>query len=186
MADLRLETIIARIQGSTPVAFAAPAQNLLDSVALPSSNDWKRTGDDSGDAGIICVEFARRVGLYLKYNAAAAGGFAEVIPLLSAAADRPAADDDSWYVPFVPDGTMTDVTLAGTLPTGTDFTAAPSFAKLGGRLLVIATKVAANAADKIRRDEVLDVTEARWLQFLYHEGSAVAVGTLQADFNLAI
>lgn len=183
---LTLHKIVELYRASVPIAYATPQENLLDTVALPASNAWKRSGDDAGDAGIIDISLARFIAILAKYDAAAVGGYAEWIPLVSAKETKPAVDADEWHPLFMPTGGMTDKTLVGTLPTGTDFTAAPAFASLDGRLILGQTKAAVNATDKIRRAEVYQVAPWRWFQLLYHEGGSGSVGTLQADYVVGI
>jgi hypothetical protein len=155
---------------------------LFASAALSASGAWSRSS-------IVCVENARKLTLLITYTTDATSGtdgYVELVPMAAYAGDQPAAGDATWFPFGDSDGTVTEGTLAGTLPTGTDFTATPNFAKRKYEPLCIRTDPADADTDVIQIAVTIDVTAARWFQLMAHEaGDTSNPGTLAISYVLS-
>src|SRR5689334_18496106 len=91
-------------------AFPTPAKtfqaNLVGSHQLPASNAWDRSGDRSGDAGVLSVAGARYLTLIVRLTSENAGDYAELIPLVAFTESKPAADADEWQTMDANDGVV--------------------------------------------------------------------------------
>jgi hypothetical protein len=135
--------------------------------ALAASGAYSRS-----DA-IISVAEKRAVCLHLAYDAAAAGCYPLIFPMVSFSEETPAADDDSWY--FLPaiDGVVTATTIAGAAPSGADYTLVPQAGVMLTRALAVQPMGEATAAsDEIRQAvgvSLAGAPGARWFQFIVAE-----------------
>lgn len=173
---------------STPMPAKTVQGALVASHQLAASQAWERSGDRVGDAGVISLQGARRITLWVTYTsdpASGASGYAELMPLVSGFETKPAAGDDSWFAMDANDGTVTPKTLVGALPTGSDFDVQPDFGQVKGRSLLLATEPADSNSDDIRKRWVLEVGDARWFQVIYHEGHSSGRGTLKVAYTLS-
>lgn len=113
----------------------------------------------------------RTVRLWVTVDAASAANQPTMLVLLSpgdGTDTAPAVGADLWYAPLEFDGTYTDQVLPGgaTLVAGADYTKAPAWRTAIGKPLEIQLLPSVNTTDKIRCCIKVDVTGARWLQFL--------------------
>lgn len=121
----------------------------------------------------------RRVQVCVKYDAAAIGGTASIIPMGTCkGGDDVNINADDWYMLGVWDGSVTPGVFTNTLVATTAFTNTQNF----GRTIVypqeIRTPPAVAAADKIRLTFSIDVSGLRRIAFHVAEVGGGAVGTL--------
>jgi hypothetical protein len=128
----------------------------------------------AANAGVLETMGARRLNIWLQVDYAAANDVVALLVMVSPATTKPAPGDDVWYVPAFFDGSVTAGTLAGAIPSGADYTAAPDFARCLHRQLEIRTEPADNATDELRTLISIDVSAARWVQVAYAQ--AVSTG----------
>jgi hypothetical protein len=168
--------------GKAPQSFETQAGSLIASAALLAAGAWSRS------AAVLDVRGARRITLLIDYIANAVGGvggFPEIVPLVSFEGQPPGAADPVWFGMGVWNGTVTEGTLSGTLPAGTDFTPAPNFAVTKHEPLIVSLDPADNVSDRVQMAVTIDVTSARWFQILAHEkGAPAASGTLAVTYAL--
>jgi hypothetical protein len=165
---------------SSPLPQAGDAQQLRALSSL--ATEWVATP-------IVSVELARRGALWLAYDGqtSTSAGRPEIIVLTSGERARPALGDDAWYAPAVLDVAPTDAVIAGTLPTGADYTVTPSWRRMTAGGLVLRTFPTANATDKIRLAIPLDVTHARWMYVAAREvGDTTNVGALGLRWSVSL
>lgn len=178
------ERKILLVDGTGPAPFNVPTtptpfSGLAGTDVLPASGQWLRSV-------ILNVDVARRLAIEVAYNGHASGtaGYAQIIPLLSSALDLPLAGDDVWFAPGDTDGSLTLGALAaGTMPTGSDFTLDASWGIKQLSPLVIKAGLATAASAKSRIVVPIDVTAARWVQFLARE---IGDTTNRGILNLAV
>jgi hypothetical protein len=167
--------------GKAPQSFETQAGTLIASATLAASGAWVRS------TPVLDVRGARRLTLLIDYIAATGGvgGYPEVIPLVSFEGQPPANDAAVWFGMGVWNGTVTESTISGTLPTGTDFTTAPNWSVAKHEPLIVSLDPADNVADRIQVAITLDITSARWFQIIAHErGAPAAPGTLAVSYAL--
>lgn len=174
-----LDGVIGRAVGAAEGVSAV----LYASKALEAAGAWDRST-------IIDVRGARRLTLLIDFTSDATGGtgaIAEIVPLRAFAADAPAAGAATWRTFADHDGIAVMTTLAaGTLPSGTDFSAAPNFVVRTFAGLVIRTDPFDNDTDVIQMSVELDVTSCRFVQLMAHEaGDTSNPGTLAIGYVLS-
>lgn len=174
--------IAASAAMSSPIAAHSPATTLRAlATALAASGAFE-------SAGIVDVEGARRLQLFLGYQSAGSGGtggYPSIIVLGSAADEQPAAADEAWYPLVVDDGTVTAGALAGALPAGSDFAAAPNWGVVLQQPLELTLPAATTNSEKIKGTLGLDVTALRWVQVLVAErGATAAPGALGVLYSV--
>lgn len=158
---------------SSPLPQTGAAVELLASTALGT--------DPSTVSGVVSVAQFRRVTLWIKASVDAAGAYAHIVPLVSAARSQPAIGDDSWFGLSERDAEATATLLAGSVTTGADYTIAPEWAVVTMRPIVIRTEAGDANTNEIRMAVTLDVTHARWLYVACEEVSAAM--TLAIDWS---
>jgi hypothetical protein len=168
---------------STPRAGQSQSATLFASAVLSASGAWTRSS-------IVSVEGARKLTLLIDYTADATSGtdgLPEIVPMAAYTAAEPAAGDATWFPFGIWGGTVTEAVLAsGTLPTGTDFTGTPQFAKCKHEPLCITLDPVDADTDRIQVAVTIDVTAARWFQLMAHEaGDTSNPGTLAISYVLS-
>lgn len=160
----------------------AGTSTLFGASILPASNAWRRSE-------IVGVAFARTMGLWVKYDAHASttAGYPSIVVLASSEADQPAAGDDAWFELSQRDDALgTAAALAGTLPTGADFSAGPLRNVLSVRGFTIKPMAAVGNSNKIRQMVALDITQVKWIQVMASEvGDTTNRGTLSLGVNIS-
>lgn len=173
---------MSNFNASTVRSAQGTSAALFASAALEASGAWSRSS-------IVDVVDARKITLLIDYTTDATSGtdgYVEIVPMVAFTSDSPAAGDATWFVPGVWDGSVTEGTLAGTLPTGTDFTATPMFGKTKHLPLCIRLDPADADTDRIQIAVTIDVTSARWFQLMAHEaGDTSNPGTLAVSYVVA-
>jgi hypothetical protein len=122
---------------------------------------------------------ARRVQVFVAYNAAAVGGLVSIFPVGSGKDGQdvdPAAD--VWFPIGVWDGSVSPAAGSGTLASGTDFTITQSFGRTTVYPQELRSPAALNAADKVRLTFSIDVGGVKWLGFDVAEMGGGAAGSL--------
>jgi hypothetical protein len=172
----------ANINPSTPVAGKGVSTALVASATMSASGAWSRSS-------IVNLGTARKITFELTYTTDGTGGtdgYVEIVPMVAATREQPAANDATWFTMGYTDGTYTEGTLSGTLPSGTDFSAAPNFAKVKFEGLCIRTDPADADTDVVQIKVSLDVSDARWIQLMYHEaGDTANPGALAISYVLS-
>lgn len=155
---------------------------LFTSAQLAASGAWTR-----GDA-VIDVRGAREIALLIDYTAHASTttGYPQVVPMVACATTAPAVGDATWFVPAVTDGTLTATALAGTLPTGTDFTANPPMGVALLYPLVIRLNAATANSARTQMACRINVAPYKWFQLMAAEkGDTTNRGTLAISYALS-
>lgn len=155
---------------------AGASVELLASTAL--------TTDPNTVSSIVSVTDARWVWLWIKADVGAAGAYAHLVPFVSGAAAEPEIGDDSWFALPERDATATATLLAGSVPTGADWTIAPEWGVVTVRPLVIRTEAGDAGTDKIRMVVPINVAGARWLYVAAEEVTGNM--TLAIDWTIAL
>lgn len=165
-----------------PQSFEDPSAVLFTSATLAASGAWTR-----GDS-IVNVKGAREIALLIDYTAHASTttGYPQIVPMVACTDTSPAVGDATWFVPGVHDGSLTATALAGTLPTGTDFTVNPPM----GVALIYPMVIRLNAAtaNSARTQMVvrLNVAPYKWLQIMAAEkGDTTNRGVLAVSYALS-
>ncbi len=170
------------VSPSTPRAGQRDAASLFASATLGASGAWSRSS-------IVSVEGCRKLTMLITYTTDATSGtdgYAEIVPMAAYTVAEPAAGDATWFPFGDSDGTVTEGTLAGTLPTGTDFSATPNFAKRKYEPLCLRLDPADNDTDVIQMAITIDVTACRWFQLMAHEaGDTSNPGALAISYVLS-
>lgn len=164
---------------TSPTPSAGPAQPLIASQTLT-------TDLNGAKSGVYSVADARRIALWVKYSGNAAGGYAHIVPLVSAEGEEPAIADDSWFGLGIVEASATGTLLTGTMPTGADYTIAPEWGVVKSLPTVIRTEEADGASDEVRMCVVLDVTHARWLYVAAEEASGSTAGDIAIDWSISL
>ena len=179
--------LAASIAGKFNAPFAAKtkAATLVTSAAMTD------TSGAYSASGIIDVQAARRLTLYVSLTgsgAGAAGAVCSIIPLVSAEDAEPGPVDDSWFTMGVNDGSVTGgVLTASSLPSNTDFTVDPDFGRMLHRGLDIRSEPLDANTDKIRMRIALDVSGERWVQILYAAAAVLTEPeTIAVKFSLSV
>lgn len=168
---------------AVPVSAEGAYESCFADATLPASGDWVR----DTLAGVINVQGARELTLWVNYDPAAVGNYPHIVMMVSNAQDVPAVDDDSWYIATHTDGVITDVTPDTGLPTGTDFSAPPPWGELTMKALIIRLPAAVGATDEYRYAIAYNVARYRWVQFMFAEkGTTATPGNLQANYSLSM
>lgn len=168
----------------TPTSPQGGVDTLFASAALAASNAWTRSS-------IVSVDGARRITLFIDYDAAAASGYPTIIPLGScgtttSSTAEPAAGDDSWFQLSTTDGSVTSAVLAGTLATGSDFTVTQPQGNSIAYPLAIRLTAATGATDEYRQAITLDVGPLKWFHVQIQETGATAnPGTVSVLYSLS-
>lgn len=168
---------------STPKAGQGIAMPLFHTsgaeLTLAASGDWTRSD-------IISVMDAREIVLLIAYDpSTSSGGYPHIVPLVSCNQAQPAAGDDSWYMPGVTDGTVTEVSADTGLPSGADYTAVPGYGEVLYRPIMLRCDAADNASDEIRLAIRLNVAPYRWLHLICAEkGLTANPGALLITYTL--
>lgn len=151
-----------------------PAVELLASTAL--------TTDPSGAvSGIVSIAPFAEVNLFVKADVGAAGAYVHIAVMVSSAAAQPALGDDSWFALPEREAAGTATLVAGTLPTGADYTIAPEWSVVKVRPMLIRTEDGDANTDKIRMAVPLRVRGYRWMYVFAEE--VVGNMTLAIDWN---
>lgn len=146
---------------SVPLPATGAAVEILASSAL--------TTDPNTVSSIINVSAARRLTLWIKASVDAANAYLHLMPLVSAAQDRPVIGDDSWFGLAERDAAAVATLVTGSMPVGLDATIAPEWAVVTARPIIIRTESGDANTDEIRLAVTLDVTHARWFVLLAEE-----------------
>lgn len=140
---------------------------LFNASALPGSGAWRRSE-------ILDVRGFRRFGLWVFADSDSTGGtgaLPQIVVLGSAADTEPAIGADSWTMLPVLTGIVTATAFSsGTLPTGADYTAAPTGAMDTAAPLIIQLRAMANDTDKIRIGPLsYSIELVRWVHVIAAE-----------------
>lgn len=159
-------------QGAVPLAYAEARQTLITNATQGQA--WSSSYGTGNLGSALDVRDWREVTLELTVNPGAAADQIEVIALLSNQADPPAGiGTDTWFPPSVTDGTYTETTLVGTLPTG--FDASQAYNRAVYRPLLIAFDAVAAGTEEQRMSVTVNVERARWCAIIAHNLAAADV-----------
>lgn len=162
-----------------PQSFESTPETIFASATLGASGAYARSS-------IVPVQGARKITLFVEYDPAASSGYPMIVPLVSSAADAPAAGDDSWFQVPVSDGALTPGALSGTLPAGADYTLAQPQGVAIVYGLAVRLAAAAGATNEYRQAITIDVSPYRWLHFLVAEvGATGSPGDFAATYSLS-
>lgn len=142
-------------------------------------------------SNIISVRDARKITLFIAYNAAAAGtaNRPQMIFAVSGELTAPAIGTDEWYALGLTDAAPTAAVLTGTGPTGWDATITPEYYNHVVAGASFTLQPSDNGTDKIRCTLTLDVTGAKHFVMLAKElgdTDADQLGTLGVRYTLSL
>lgn len=136
-------------------------------------------------AGVVPTS-SRRLFLWLRYNAAAIGGYPAIQVWGCAVPTAPVSTSAEWRMLSVWDGSPTYAAMAGAQPAGAPpGTATQTMARIQNAPIEICTRAALNAADVIPLAvPPIDVSGCRFLQFIYREAGVVGTpGSLLVHYS---
>lgn len=168
------------INPAVPMAAQGTAESIFASAALATSGAWTRSD-------IVNVERFRTITLFVDYDpdASSTAAYPAIVGLVSNSQEEPAAGDDEWYQIPVWDGSLTAGTLAGTLPTGADYTIAQDQGVALVYGLAIRLAASSAASNEYRQAIVIDVAPYKYFHFIVAEvGDTTNPGTFSALFSL--
>lgn len=161
-----------------------PWPRVVPETSLVADADLADDGEYTA-SGIVDVTHYRRVALFVRYTPGAAGGYARIIPLVSAKSAQPLVGDDSWYALAVDDGSVT-ATLPGDVFPSVFPTPQPEWGQQTHRGLLIRTEGGDASTDVVRLRISLDVTDVTYLFFIYAEaGVTDTPGSFGLRYSLA-
>lgn len=171
---------------STPVATPGTASLLFHTAGASTEKALAASGAYTASNVIVPVHSARKITLFLAYDAAAIGGYPVIVPLVSAASVAPATGADSWFTMPIADGSFTSTVFTGALPAGQDFTLSPGLGLATVAGLAIKPMPAALAtSDEVRASITLDVSAYRYFQLIIAEvGVTATPGSALITYSL--
>lgn len=167
-----------------PLAAKSTLTDLFTSAVLPATGNWVAMTPTAA----INLGASRDVIIDVSYTAGGAGGYPQLMPLVSFEPNgtgdaAPSLTADVWRFLPASDGSVSIETIDTTLISGDDFDAGAWFGVMTVAPLILRTPALAALNDDLRMAFHIKINAGKWFQCRFAEkGNTGAPGTFSAKY----